>query len=318
MPRRPGPASPAQLNRAPLPRVHLARSYTRSYVAERVRSRAWEQVRPGAYVDALPGEDPHTRRRRHALARIIALAEQTSGPLTFSLVSAALLWGLPLLTMSPQTHIVQRSRPTSHGALDVVRHHTQLPDEHCTTQYGLSVTTLQRTLVDCAQALPPLAGLVVADAALHIGADPEDCAEILASRLRQQGVVRAREILALADAGAESPGETTARFALLQLGLPVPETQIRVPTHSGAFWADLGWRESRLLCEYDGRTKYGANGTGSEAVISEKRRQDAIEEEGWRMLRIVREDLRSRPSLLRRVRRWMPDVVLCPRPVLNS
>lgn len=317
MPRRPGSASPAQLNLAPLPQVYLARRCTRAHLAERIRSNQWEQVRPGAYVDTIPGEDPYARLRRHAIARICALVEQSSGHPTVCLVSAALLFGLPLLDMRPKTHLVQRSHPTRHGAPDVARHFLRLPAEHRTQRHGLPVTTLERTVVDCAQALPPLAALVIADAAFHIGADPDMCTEILASRPRQHGVVQAREILALADAGSESPGETTLRFTLLRDGFPVPETQIRISTPLGSFWSDLGWRGHRLLCEYDGRTKYGAAGSATEAVISEKRRQDAVEESGWRMLRVVREDFRS-TSLLKRVHRWMPDVALHPRPILNA
>ena len=271
----------------------------------------------GAYVDTVPNEDPYTRLRRHALARIAAVAQQASAPLTFTLVSAALLWGLPLHTMPTQTHVAQRSRPTSHGAADIVRHHLDLPAAHLAVRHGLRVTTLERTLVDCARALHPLGSLITADAGLHVGADLEACAAILAAGRRQPGVVRAREVLSLADAGAESPGETTLRFTLLLLGFPVPETQIRISTTTGTYWSDLGWRGARVLCEYDGRAKYSANGTATEAVIAEKRRQDAIEEEGWRMLRIAREDLRSHPALFRRIRRVMPDAVLTPRPILN-
>lgn len=318
VPRRPGPPSPTQLDRAPLPVVHLARDHARPHVAERVRHDDWEPVRPGAYTDTAPGEDVHARRRRHALARILAVAEQTSAEVTFTLASAALLWGLPLHTVPEQTHVAQLSRPTTHGAPDIVRHHLHVPGDQRAVRHGLPVTSLERNLVDCAQALQPLAGLIVADAALHVGADPAVCAELLAARRGQRGVVRAREILTFADAGAESPGETTLRFMLLVLGLPVPETQIRISTPAGTFWSDLGWREAGLLCEYDGQTKYGANGTATDAVLREKRRQDAVEEEGWRMLRIVREDLRSRPALLGRVRRLMPNVLLTPRPLLNT
>ena len=318
MPRRPGPSSHIALDRALLPAVHLVRDYPRPYVVERVRRGEWEQVRRGTFVDTVAKEDPHARRRRHALARIVAVGEQTSGTVTFNLVSAALLWGLPLHTVPPQTHIVQRSRPSNHGVADIVRHRLHVADDHLTHRHGLQVTTLERTLVDCAQALPPLAGLIVADAALHIGADPQLCAEILASRRWQRGVVRAREVLALADAGAESPGETMLRFTLLGLGFPIPETQIRVSTPIGTYWSDLGWRESGVLCEYDGIAKYGANGSATAAVLLEKRRQDAVEEEGWRMLRFVRDDLRSRSALFRRVRRVLPTVPLTPRPHLNT
>lgn len=167
--------------------------------------------------------------------------------------------------------------------------------------------------------LPPLAGLIVVDAALHVGANLARCAEILDAQQHRRGVVRAREILSLADAGAESPGETMLRFTVLCLGLPAPTTQIEVPTPSGSFWSDLGWREWRLLCEYDGWAKYEANGSAVDAVLKEKRRQDVIEEEGWRVLRFVRDDLRTPPQLLRRLQRFIPaGTPIRPRPILNS
>ena len=318
MPRRPGPPSSAQLDRTPMPTVHLARHHSRPDTAGRVRRGEWEQVRPGAYVDVVPGEGFHARRHRLALARIIAVARQSAVDMTFIRVSAALLWGLPLLSVPAQAHLTQSSRPTAHGAPDIARHHGSIPGQQSTLRHGLPVTTLERTLVDCAQSLSPLAALIVADAALHVGADVRVCDDILRSRAGQRGVLQARRILALADAGSESPGETTLRYTLLTLGLPVPETQIRVSTPSGTFWADLGWREARLLCEYDGVTKYGSNGTASEAVIQEKRRQDAIEEEGWRVMRVVRQDLRSGPALLARVRRLMPGVHLTHHPLLPT
>lgn len=318
VPRRPGPPSPTQLDRAPLPAVHLSRHYPRPHIADRVRRGEWVQVRPGAYVDTVPGEAIYARRRRLALARIVAVADQAAAGLTFTRASAALLWGLPLRSVPTQIHVAQSSRPTGHGAPDIARHHGRPSQRQSTLRHGLPVTTLEHTLVDCAQALPPLAALIVADAALHVGADPAACAEILRSRAGQRGVVQAREILTLADAGSESPGETTLRFTLLVLGLPVPETQICVSTPAGTFWSDLGWREAGLLCEYDGVTKYGSNGTASDAVIREKRRQDAVEEEGWRVMRVVRQDLRSRPVLLRRIRRLMPGVQLTPRPLLTA
>src|SRR5660397_192976 len=84
-----------------------------------------------------------------------------------------------------------------------------------------------------------------------------------------------------------------------------PETQIEIRTDLGVFWADMGWREWRLLAEYDGRAKYEANGSASEAVVQEKRRQEAIEACGWRVLRITKEDLRAPALLLRRIARLL-------------
>jgi len=303
VPRRPG--SQSSLRAPALPVVHLARDYPPSYTAARVREGAWIRVRPGAYVDASPDADRHTRGRTVALARIAALRDQLRAPYVLGHESAALLWGLPLLGNPDQTMMFAATKPTGRS-VDVVRHVHRLPPAHTTIRLGHPVTTLERTVVDCAMTLGGRAGLMVADAALHAGVPRERCLEILESMAGHRGVVVARAILDLADDGAESPGESSARFVLLRAGLPVPQTQVRVDTYLGTFWSDLGWPEWRLLAEYDGRAKYEANGSASEAVIEEKRRQDAIEEADWRVLRITKEDVNAPDRLVRRVVRAAP------------
>src|SRR5665648_739456 len=219
---------------------------------------------------------------------------------------AALVWGLPLLATPDRTHVIGVSNPARNGT-DIVRHVHELPAHHQTVHLGHPVTTLERTVVDCAMTMGPRASLVLADAALRVGVDRGDCARVLAGMQGRRGTPAARAILDLADDGAESPGESSARFVLLRAGLPVPQTQVRVHTHLGTFWSDLGWPEWRLLAEYDGRAKYEANGSASEAVIQEKRRQSAVEEADWRMLRITKEDVAQPATLVRRVKCAAPD-----------
>ncbi len=273
------------------------------------RSGVWIRVRSGAYVatpeadPAAPGRDPGGTRTL-ALARVLAVHEQLRTAHVVSHASAALVWGLPLLTIPSTTHVIQTVKPASDGAEDVVRHTHRLPEEHRTVRHGIRVTTLERTLVDCATLLPPLGGLVVVDAGLHIGADRARCAEILTAAGSRRGVRRARAVFDLADDGAESPGESWLRFVFLRAGLPAPKTQIRVPTRLGEYWGDMGWPDWKVLAEYDGRAKYG--GRGGEPLVAEKRRQDAIEEEGWRVLRVVAEDLRNPADVVRRVARVAP------------
>jgi hypothetical protein len=360
VPRRPGRPPTIPRDTRPLPRIHLARDHPAAEVAARVHAGEWTRIRSGAYVetstgaylvddfptDAHPthahptgehptGEHPtHAHptgerrtaahpadaRRRLALARLVALREQLAVSYVVSHESAALLWDLPLLTPPGRTHIVQHSKPTGRGASDVVRHVIDVPEDQRAIQRGHSVTTLERTVVDCAMTLGPHGGLVVADAALHAGADRASCRAILAGLAGRHGAPTARTVLDLADDGAESPGETSARFALLRAGLPAPETQIPVATHLGTFWADLGWRDWRLLVEYDGRVKYGAAGMASEAVVREKRRQEAMEEAGWRVVRVVKEDLRQPSGLVHRLARYLPHGTiegLRPRGALN-
>jgi len=308
--RRPGPPSRVQQDTAPLPPVRLARNHLTTEVAAHVRSGEWLRARVGAYVEPLAAAPSSGAQRHLALARLVAIREQLTIPYVLSHESAALIWGLPLLRPPAQTHLVQRTNPNRRDAGDVIRHVIDVPNDHRTIHRGHPVTTLERTVVDCALTLGVHGGLVVADAALHVGADRARCLAILDGMAGRRGVVVARSLLELADDGAESPGESSARFVLLRAGLPAPETQIGIRTDLGAFWVDMGWREWRLLAEYDGRAKYEANGSASEAVVQEKRRQEAIEACGWRVLRITKEDLRAPALLLRRIARLLPPGAL--------
>lgn len=301
MPRRPGPPSPAQCNPLPLPAVLLARELPPGVGEARERRAEWTRVRPGAYTARQPPGAPD-RDRALALARIVAASRQLRLTFAFSHQSAALVWGLPLLAIPDRTHVIQDTHPGRRAAKDLVRHIHTLPAQHRTIHRSLPVCTLERTVVDCLRTLEPLAGLVVADAGLHLGADRDLCRAMLDAP--SSGCRKARALLDLADDGAESAGETHLRFAFLRAGLPVPTTQIRIRTRLGEYWSDLGWEEWRLVAEYDGRVKYGAR--GSDALVAEKRRQDAIEEERWHVLRVVKEDLRRPGELLRRVSRFAP------------
>lgn len=299
----------------PLPPVLFAGDVDRSVVAAQLRSGAWIRIRPGAYLAAehLTGEH---RARTVELARIAALGRQLTIGHVVSHESAAVLWSLPVLRPPRRTHIVQAASSRAGCSPDVVRHVMEVPPSDRTHRLGRTVTTLERTVVDCVTACSPQAGLIVADAALHRGADPAACLALLGRMAGRRGVVRARTVLGLADDGAESAGESLTRFALLAAGLPTPTTQVPVSTRLGTFWGDLGWPEWRLLVEYDGRSKYDV---GRDALLEEKRREDAIREAGWLVLRVTAADLRDPVGLVQRVRRLLAgraDLHLQPRATL--
>jgi len=312
MPRRPGARPPA---RPALPTVHLSRDHHRAVVAELRRSKAWTRVRPGASIDTdlLRGPDS---ARLLALARIAALDRQLTADVVVSHTSAALLWGLPTLRVPATTHVIEPGHPRPSASPDVTRHRHRIDPADVTELDGIRVTTLERTVVDCTMSEPASGGLVVADAALHRGADREQCVRLLASMVGRRGVVRARAVLELADEGAESAGESLARHALLAAGLPRPVTQVPVTTRIGVFWGDVGWPEHRALVEYDGRGKY--DGAGVDVVLAEKRREDALLDAGWRLARVTAEDLRRPEATALRVLRLLPGASLEPRPVLHT
>ncbi|WP_136517407.1 hypothetical protein [Cellulomonas telluris] len=315
MPRRPGSSS--VLPAPPVPAVHLRAEHARSDVTARVRSGSWTRARRGAYVDSAPGCDGRVDARL-ALARLVAVHRQSARPPVFVRESAALVWGLPLVAPPGLVHVAQSTRPSGGSARDVLRHVVDVPQEYRVTHRGFRVTTLERTLVDCAATLDPYAGLVVADAALHRGADRDRVLAILEESAGRRGVRRARAVVEAADGGAESPGETWLRWTLLRLGLPTPETQVLVRTRSGRYWADLGYPAARLLLEYDGAEKYGRDGVAAvEALRRERRRQLAVEDAGWRVLRATSADRSDPHGLVARVRALLPPAPLIPRPDLQ-
>ncbi|MGO1318359.1 MAG: hypothetical protein ACTMIR_15190 [Cellulomonadaceae bacterium] len=321
MPKRAGATSPVQKQQVVLPRLFLSREHPRQLVDAQLRSGAWTRVWRGVYMAVDGAADRRSQRRAFLLGRISALFAASDCDLVFSHESAALLWGLPTVGTSLQVHVTQRARPNANRSRQITRHVADLPKDHVTTLHGMPVTTLERTMVDCGRALPPRQGLVLADAGLHCEADPAVCQDLVEAMAGFRGIARAREVIAVADSGAESPQETRVRFELLRAGLPAPETQVLTRTAIGDFWSDLGWPQWRLLLEYDGEAKYTINGPATDAVVQERRRERVIEDTGSHMERIVNDDLRSPGRLLALVMPYVPDGVrarLTPRPYLNG
>ncbi|MDT0164129.1 hypothetical protein Q9R32_00995 [Actinotalea sp. AC32] len=292
----------------------LARDHPDDDARRQLRTGAWRRLRPGAYVigDTLP-TDPFALGRHLALAHALAVTRQhRAGVLSHT--TAALMWGLPLPGAPGQTHVIRSTTVSSSHADDVVRHLVRLAPEEVTTVAGIPVTTLARTAVDCAATLPARHGLALVDAARRSGVTADALERALAGRPGTRGIRRARAVVEHADDGAESPGESSTRAALIGLGLPRPETQVLVRTAAGDMWADLGWRRWRRLVEYDGRGKYEDGGV--DALLREKRRQDLVESAGWGVLRVTAADLRDERLLVRRLRAFLPaDVAATLRPV---
>lgn len=305
------------------PRLVLAGDVSRDEIRNATRDGTATRIRRGAYLLAPDGPEPsdHTARREVDLAKIDAVARQLPGEHVFSHESAALLWGLPLWRRASTVHVVQRHVPGERRARDVARHRVVLDPTDVAVVGGRRATSRERTVVDCVRSLPARDGLVLADAALRAGVSRQALLERVA-RTTGRGVVRARSVLDVADAGAESPGESVVRYELLRHALPAPATQVPVRTRLGRFRADMGWEEWRLLVEFDGYVKYSelAAGDPARVLFQEKRRQEAIEEEGWRVLRVTAADLRDGAALVARVRRRIPssaDVALHRRPGLR-
>lgn len=301
---------PARLPDVVLPQVHLARDTPSRAARHLVRAGQWQRVRRGAYVDRGyldPKAGRHALARRSALAHVAAVmaSERARGAdgSVLSHESAALVWGLRLWRLPAEVHLITQQTRGGDAAADVARHRMDVAPEDVTERGGVRVTSLERTVVDLARGRRVPQGLVVADDALRHGADPAAMATLVDAQLGRRGVQRARTVLDLADGLAESPWETLTRLHVLAAGLPAPELQIVVATRLGEFRADMGWRDWRVLIEFDGLVKYTdlSGGDPGRVVFEEKRRHDALVEAGWRILRLTREDFRDVAALHRRL-----------------
>jgi very-short-patch-repair endonuclease len=137
--------------------------------------------------------------------------------------------------------------------------------------------------------------LVATDAAFHRRLATPAAVDGELGRLAttRRALVRARRWLRLADAAAESAGETRARLLLIDLGHPV-RSQVRVRDRDEVVARVDLLVGDRVVVEFDGLVKYeGAEGRA--ALAAEKRREDRLRELGYEVVRLTWADL-ARPT----------------------
>lgn len=196
--------------------------------------------------------------------------------------------------------------PALPAAINLPGHHRQppglelfrdvlAPDDVRLCQ-SFDVTSSARTASDLARRLPLDDAVRAIDAIYQAtGLTPRELDAYVRGQSGLRGIRRAREAIALSDAGAESPWETTTRLVLVRAGLPIPETQIVIHGPDGRVIAraDLGWREWRVLVEYDGDHHFDRHQRNRDIE-----RWNALESAGWRVIRVKARQLASGRALL--------------------
>jgi hypothetical protein len=157
---------------------------------------------------------------------------------------------------------------------------------------GFRTTSLPRTIFDLSSRLSLVEAVVVADQALHLRLSSRaELSGWINSRSGRKGVRRARQVIDLAEVGAESPMESRLRMLLVLNGLPPPELQVTIRDEEGAPLGrpDLYYREQRLGIEYDGDTHRAS-------LVEDNRRQNRLLAAGVRLLRFTASDVLRRPE----------------------
>lgn len=259
-----------------------------------VASGVWVRLRRGAFVaaDTLAAADAEGRRAvLEATAVVLTLERPTA---VLSGVSAARVWGLP--TPRRLRGTVTLTDPWQHRrGRDYEITHAPLPPGSTTTRLGLPVTTLARTVVDCAREWPLEEALILADAARWGDRlTAEELAGAVSAAADQRGVAAARRMAGLTCDGADSPLETRSRLRLHESDVEIPELQVVVSTGGVSWEADGLWRRAGVVMACDGRVKsrdpWGGR-TTEEAHWAEKRTRETLIAAGLRFWFVVDADL---------------------------
>jgi len=263
-----------------------------------VASQELVRLRRGVCVDARAWHAA-ADRDRHVLRMRAVEATRNARPV-FSHLSAAAVWGLPIIGRWPaQVHLSAFGRPGLHSKNEVIYHHHGVADDEITEMNGLLVTTLTRTMLDVARTasfasavamldygtrrrVPLPDGTVVPGVEKAALRDAVDAAGPVA------GVRKARLAIAFCDNRAGSVGESLSRVQVHLCGFPPPELQVEYPRRDGGKdIVDFRWeqrqkgRTLRLFGEFDGKVKYTrdeyTHGLPVEEVVwQEKLREDRL------------------------------------------
>lgn len=254
---------------------------------ERAMRSLFEPVHPGVYA---PGGIALTARER---ARAAWLWSRRNGVIAGN--SAAAMLGAKWVNPTLDAELVHGNRRPPAGI--VVHSETLLPGEVVEVD-GMPVTSPARTAFDVGRwTSSRLSAVQRLDALANVtDVKISDIEAVLAGHRGTRGLGRLKAVLPLVDSGAESPQETRTRLVLIDAGLPVPQTQIRVCDDYGDFVAriDMGYRELRVGIEYDGPQHWTDAGQRDRDID----RYTALADLGWTIVRVGSDLLRYRHGTL--------------------
>lgn len=147
---------------------------------------------------------------------------------------------------------------------------------------GMQVLTPLRTAMDLGCSLGRRNALAALDGFMRLhGITREQLHAELPRYFRRRGVVQLRELIPLADARAESPGESWTRLEIIDAGLPAPEPQYWVKHHGRDLYRlDLAYPKSKVCVEYDGREFHDDD----LACERDRKRRKWLRDHGWTVI----------------------------------
>ncbi len=208
--------------------------------------------------------------------------------------AAAALHGTQWVGPGTPVELIGASRRPGAG---VIVREERIADHEIMRLGDLTVTAPERTALDLARHLPRTQAIGHLDALVAAtGVEPDAVLTLAEDHRGARGIRRARLLLPLVDAGAQSPRESWLRLLLIDGGFPRPTTQIPVSDGCTTAFVDLGWEEPQIGLEYDG----DQHRSDRRQFVRDIGRHEMLSRLGWLMIRVVKEH--SRAFILQRVR----------------
>jgi predicted transcriptional regulator of viral defense system len=193
---------------------------------------------------------------------------------------AGALWGFRRHARAVIEVTTPRSQRLRRG---IQFHRSSLPFDEVTTEDGIPVTTVPRTLLDLATVLRPrqLERALNEAETMRLW-DELSLLDLLRRYPRRAGSRAVRAVLAARNAGAKiirSDLELAFLEFLDRFGFPGPELNTTVE----GFEVDAVWREQRVVVELDSRTFHMT----AAAFEADRERDRKLQAAGWRTIRIT-------------------------------
>jgi predicted transcriptional regulator of viral defense system len=273
----------------------LAAGHTRDEVRAFLRTKRWIRVRRGVYcsADVWTGRGDRAAHVLDCAAVLLSLGR----PAAVSHASAAAVHEL-LPPSSPLTEVRLTDPDAWRRGRGYVVSRAQLPAGEVVPWGPFAVSSVARSLVDCARECCLADAVAAMDDALHRDlVTPAQLREIVHAQRHWEGIAGAARAVGMADGRAESPLESRGRVQILTSGLPAPELQPELWDGDGYLGrVDAWYDDAAVAIEFDGVVKYRDPWRGrspADVLWEEKRREDRIRATGVRMLRWAMVDVSS-------------------------
>ena len=278
---------PYELKRAPF---SVADARRRGIRWDDLQTTSWTRMSYGQYV--------WSGLRAGTELALRAVAYRMPSGYAFSGRTAGWIWGLDVAPCEPIVVTIPREVSVRARAGVKLRRASLLESE-VVKHRSFRVTNPLRTVRDVGSDADLVESVIAVELALRIGLVARaDLASHVEQNPGTKGIKRLRRALRHADARSESPMETRLRLQLLKARLPTPCVQVELHDGTGGFLgrADLYYPDRRLVIEYDGENH-------KDRLVSDLRRQNALVNAGYHILRFTAADLRNGRAVPDEVRR---------------